>query len=92
MFHIPNGGLRNKPVAVRLTAEGVRRGVPDICLPVARGGFHGLYIELKRREKWKISDEQENWLKALAKEGYSAFVCFGCEEAKATIEAYLEAT
>lgn len=56
MYHIPNGGLRNKPVAVRLTAQGVRRGVPDICLPVARHGFHSLYIELKRPKGGEGSD------------------------------------
>ena len=42
MHAIPNGGHRNKITAARLKAEGVRAGVPDICLPVARGGWHGL--------------------------------------------------
>jgi hypothetical protein len=47
---VPNDGLRPTVTAARLTTEGVRRGVPDICLPVARGGYHGVYIELKRRK------------------------------------------
>lgn len=34
MFAIPNGGLRNKATASNLKAEGVRKGVPDIFLPV----------------------------------------------------------
>jgi hypothetical protein len=47
---IPNGGHRHKAVAVRLKAEGVKRGVPDLCLPVPRGGHHGLYLEMKTRQ------------------------------------------
>ena len=50
MYHIPNGGSRGKVEAIRFKAEGVKAGVPDICLPVPRGTWHGLYIELKRRE------------------------------------------
>src|SRR5699024_10256580 len=45
---VPNGGARNIVVARKLKAEGVQRGVPDLCLPVPRGPYHGLYIELKR--------------------------------------------
>ena len=50
MYHIPNGGTRSKSEAGRFRAEGVKAGVPDICLPVARGGYHGMYIEMKRRK------------------------------------------
>ena len=44
MYHVPNGGYRNKAEAGRFRAQGVKSGVPDIVLPVARGGWHGLYI------------------------------------------------
>lgn len=46
LYHVPNGGSRHKAEAGRLRAEGVKAGVPDLCLPVARGQYHGLYIEL----------------------------------------------
>ena len=46
LYHIPNGGSRNRKEAYNLKLQGVRAGVPDLCLPVARGKFHGLYIEL----------------------------------------------
>lgn len=49
MYHIPNGGARSKPEAARFKAMGVKKGVPDIHLPVARGQHHSLYIELKRQ-------------------------------------------
>jgi len=89
LYAIPNGGLRNKRVAVRLTAEGVRRGVPDTCLPVARKGYHGLYIELKRRMGGRLEPEQEDWIEFLAEQGYKAVVCRGFDEARAVIENYL---
>lgn len=47
MFHIPNGGLRNKAEAGKFKAMGVKAGVPDIFLPVPRWGKAGLWIELK---------------------------------------------
>ena len=47
LYHIPNGGRRDAKEAAHLKRQGVRAGVPDLCLPVPRGGFHGLYIELK---------------------------------------------
>lgn len=47
MYHIPNGGSRNRLEAANLKKQGVKSGVPDICLPVARGAYHGLYIEMK---------------------------------------------
>ena len=54
LHHVPNGGSRNKIEAARLRAQGVKSGVPDLCLPVARGGNHGLYIELKRQRGGRI--------------------------------------
>ena len=56
LYHVPNGGSRHKAEAGRLRAEGVKAGVPDLCLPVARGQYHGLYIELKRQRGGRTSD------------------------------------
>src|SRR5262245_64718583 len=50
-FAIPNGGARDVITAGRLKAEGVRAGVPDVCLPVARAGYHGLFLEVKRPDR-----------------------------------------
>lgn len=89
MYHVPNGGKRGKREAERFRAEGVKAGVPDICLPVARGGKHGMYIEMKRRKGGRVSGEQEAWLEALKKEGYAAVVCRGWEEAAKALTHYL---
>ena len=48
VFAIPNGGLRNVVVAKKMKAEGVKPGVLDLFFTLARGGYHGLFIEMKR--------------------------------------------
>lgn len=58
---IPNGGLRDKRTAAMLKAEGVKRGIPDVFLPLPLWGtiddgeyrpkvilYAGLYVEMKR--------------------------------------------
>lgn len=90
MYHIPNGGSRSKSEAGRFRAEGVKAGVPDICLPVARGGYHGLYIELKRVKGGRVSPAQQGWIAALRDQGYYACVCKGWDDAAHIIKAYLE--
>lgn len=91
---IPNGGQRSKATAAILKATGVKAGVPDICLPVARQSYHGLYIELKRpatagRRQGKVSEIQSVWLERLHAQGYCVDVCYGAEEAIRTIRSYL---
>ncbi|MHB8388268.1 MAG: VRR-NUC domain-containing protein [Acidobacteriaceae bacterium] len=86
---IPNGGARHIAVARKLKVEGVKAGVPDIFLPAARGGYHGLYIELKRSKGPKPTKEQEAWLRALTKAGYLALWARGWEMARMMIESYL---
>lgn len=90
MYHIPNGGYRNPGGGAKLKKEGVKAGVPDICLPVARNGFHGLYIELKRQKGGRVQENQKRWLEALQEQGYYTCVCKGADEARKVLEEYLE--
>lgn len=90
LFHIPNGGERRKSEAARMKAEGVKPGVPDLFLPVARVNYHGLFIEMKRRKGGRVSDEQREWIGNLLANGYAVEVCRGWEEAKDAIENYLD--
>ena len=89
MFHIPNGGSRNKLEAANLKRQGVKAGVPDLFLPVSRGGYHGLFIELKHGKN-KPTEKQTEWLKSLNEQGYAVAVCYGCEEASEKILKYLK--
>lgn len=88
LYHIPNGGSRNQLEAQNLKAQGVKAGVPDLCLPVARGNFHGLYIEMKYGKN-KTTDKQRYWLAELKEQGYETAVCYGAEEAMDKIADYL---
>ena len=65
--------------------------MPDICLPVARGKYHGLYVELKRRDQRasRVRDSQRWWLVELGVQGYHAQVCYGAEDAQGVILRYL---
>lgn len=89
MFHIPNGGSRNKIEATHLKAQGVKAGVPDICLPVPRGKYHGLYIELKYGKN-KPTAAQLCWLGNLEMQGYAVAICWGWEKAAEVIINYLK--
>ena len=88
LHSIPNGGKRNVREASRLKKEGALAGVSDIFLPVARKGFHGLYIELKIKGG-KLSDNQKWWTEETSKQGYYSTVCFGWIEASEVIKGYL---
>jgi hypothetical protein len=95
---IPNGaklpwlrdkrGQRFSPQAFKLKAEGLRSGVPDLCLPAPRKGYHGLYIELKHGDN-KPTDDQVWWLDRLSEQGYLALVCWEADEAIEAIGEYL---
>ena len=87
MFHIPNEGKRTNGDILK--AAGMKSGIPDICLPVAKHNYHGLYIKLKY-DKNKPSDTQFEIMAALKEQGYKVAVCYGFEEAKKEIIIYLQ--
>ena len=88
MFHVPNGGKRDKATAVALNRQGVKAGVPDIVLPVARDGFHGLYLELKGGHN-KQHQSEKRPVNGWRGVGYYTAVCYGWQEAAKLIETYL---
>ena len=47
LFHVPNGGSRNKQEAVKFKQMGVKAGVSDLCLPYPKGSYCGLFVEMK---------------------------------------------
>lgn len=88
LYHIPNGGKRDKATAIALKRQGVKAGVPDLCLPVARNGFHGLYIELKVGKN-KPTSNQKEWIEKLTAQGYYVAICYGWSEAAERLIWYL---
>lgn len=89
LFAIPNGGLRSYITAARLKEEGVKAGVPDIFFPVARGDYHGLFIEMKYGRN-KQTAEQRAWEKELRQGGYACALCRNWSDAVEVVEWYLD--
>jgi len=89
LFAIPNGGERHIAVAAKLKATGTKAGVSDIFLSVARGGYHGLYIELKDMTG-RAKDNQLAFIAAAQSEGYAACVCHGWIAAAKAIQQYMD--
>jgi|SRR5665648_14312 len=86
---IPNAGKRNVIQGARMKKEGMLAGVSDIFLPVARCGYHGLYIEMK--VKGNTTSASQKWfIGGVTEQGYLATVCFGWVEAKEVLEGYLK--
>lgn len=90
LFAIPNGGFRHIAVAMKLKSEGVRAGVPDLFLAVARGSFHGLFVEMKKRRGGRVSESQNDVMTRLQRQGYLCCVCHGWDTARQQIEGYLK--
>lgn len=128
LYAIHNQGHGDRIRGNRAKAEGVKKGVPDVHLPIPRlasdldhetfgplvvpyrdGGYGfgvvcGLYIELKVREVTKpgvrkaevvvrragtTSDQQDDWINFLRGAGHAVAVCYGWEEARDVLLAYL---
>ncbi len=89
MYHIPNEGKRSKLNGANLKAMGLTPGASDICLPVPRGKYHGLYIELKAMDGVP-SSAQLDFLSDMQAEGYCAAVCYGAHQAIDLIREYME--
>lgn len=89
LFHIPNERKCTPQQGKLLQLMGVKRGVPDLCLPVPRGKYHGLWIEMKN-ETGKASDDQKWWGEQLTAQGYLWCICHGWDTAVRALEWYLD--
>ena len=88
MYAVPNAGKRTLRQGAWMKAEGLRAGVPDICMAYPSKGYHGLYIEMKSVGKFP-SDDQMEWHENLREAGYRVDVCYDSGAAIDTIEDYL---
>ena len=68
--------------------SGVKAGVPDLFVPVPKGGFSGLFIELKVGRN-TATETQKQWLELLGGNGYRAEVCRGARAAIELIREYI---
>lgn len=89
IYAIPNGGQRNAIVAAKLKAEGVVSGVPDLHIPIARGEYHSLYVEMKNGKKGVLSDNQKRVIDFLRSQGNKVVVCRNIDEFEKEVNEYL---
>lgn len=91
LFSIPNGGWRDPVGASILKKEGQRNGVSDLFLMAARGGSHGMFLEMKC-EGGRISDEQHDFAWAATVQGYKVVTAWSYDQAVQEITSYLKCT
>lgn len=90
LHSIPNGSALNSPITgANLKRSGMRDGVEDLFLSVARNGFHGLYIEMKAEGRGVISDDQKELAAFHFAQGYQSHVCWNNAEAIEVLQDYL---
>jgi hypothetical protein len=92
LLHIPNGGFRkNRFEGYRFKRAGVKAGVSDLFLPVARSNFHGLWLEFKANKpnNAPLSKDQKAWIKNMLAQNYQATHAIGIREAKDVFTQYL---
>lgn len=92
---VPNGmylGDDQKARMIRVSMAkraGLRPGVPDLVLFVARRGSHGLCVEMKRSDAGEASSEQKAYHDLLLGQGFRVCVAHGADAAISTIKDYL---
>jgi hypothetical protein len=90
LFAIPNEGPSSERQGGQLKVAGLRSGLPDVMLPVARRGKHGLWIEMNVHPN-RTTAAQDQWIRNLTAQGYMVYVAYSWWEAKQCILDYLGA-
>lgn len=94
LFAIPNGAYLGRDQRGReiqmavLKRMGLRPGVSDLMLAVARKTFHGLYVEMKAQDG-ETRQDQISFRQLVIGQGYKAEFCYGAVSAIETIKGYL---
>lgn len=99
LHHSPNEGKKETrisktgrvycPQGQKNKNMGTRKGYPDLMIEIARQGYHGLRIELKKKKGGRVEPEQREWIERLNRQGYKAVVARGLDEAKQIITDYM---
>ena len=87
LYHIPNEREDKIQTAI-LKSMGVKKGVPDLHLPIPSGEFHSLYIEMKALDG-KPNSDQLWWANHLKANGNAHAICYGWQQATEVLLWYL---
>ena len=89
IYAIPNGGYRTKTTAGLMRAEGQTAGILDLHIPIARYGYHSMYVEMKNGKRGMLSELQKEMIAKLESYGNKVAVCHTFEEFVKETESYL---
>jgi len=96
LFHIPNGfkisgtPTQRRARGARWKREGLLPGVPDLFLPVARDGWHGLFIEVKEPVNGKLSKVQRDFIEDVKPYGFLTIVVDNAQDGIDLVREYLK--
>lgn len=96
-----NGVPLTKRLAKKMAQLNPKRGISDMIIMEARGGYHGLVIEFKKTGEKIVKKngqlykndhlrEQFNFLKKLDSKKYFATFAIGFKEGKKIIDSYMK--
>ena len=88
-YAIPNGTYKSHSAATAMKMEGLTSGIPDLHIPIARGGYHSLYIEMKNGKAGRLSDTQKEMIPRLQCYGNKVVVCRSLNDFIREVETYL---
>jgi len=99
LFHVPNGGKMKKGTAGKLKGQGLKKGVPDLVLPVVRTcqgprvrmSAGGLWVELKSQDG-RLRESQEWWRDELRAHGHAWTLCRTLKAFRTDVTDYLDGT
>jgi len=89
VFAMQSGAFLSFKTSKKEKRAGMKKGVPDVCIPIQSRGFGGAWIENKS-EKGRLRPEQKEFIEHLEKNNYCVKVCYSFDDAIEFIEWYLE--
>jgi len=90
LHHSPNGGKRDALAGAQMKALGVKKGWPDLILPVrVDANTPGLVIEMKSATG-STSPEQKEWLEHFKTQGWICAIARSAQEARDELCRYLD--
>lgn len=91
LFAVPNGTYKSPSARMKYQREGLKPGVPDLCMPLPSRDkkYIGLFIEMKAK-RGAVSDVQKTWIDALRNAGHRVEICRQWTDAANVIIDYLD--
>lgn len=87
--HSPNGGTSSFRQKAKFKKMGTLNGMCDLQFFIPRGGYHGLFVELKRERGGVVSQSQKDVMAMLDRQGYKTVVTRGLQASVEAIEEYM---